>query len=144
MTLSGGSEHLCERGVEILTAQLRSHTLLHTCPSFLAVPFLDTWVLYQRPGSLRILRSILTVLRTALFWTEISDVVLGSVGANLPVWGGHSPKFFNYHWYHCCLQFLHPFNFLLQPLVFFQLFVFLLLYVAATWNCYIYQACFLL
>ena len=34
-------------------------------------------VLYQRSGSLRVLRSILAVLSTALFWTESSDVVPG-------------------------------------------------------------------
>ncbi|TWW56342.1 Plexin-A1 [Takifugu flavidus] len=36
-----------------------------------------TQVLYQRPGSLRVMNRILTVPRTALFWTEISDVVPG-------------------------------------------------------------------
>ena len=32
-------------------------------------------VLYQKPGGMTVLRSILAVPRTALFWTEISDVV---------------------------------------------------------------------
>lgn len=35
-----------------------------------------------RPGSL--MRSILAVLRTALFWVKISDVVPGSTGATRP------------------------------------------------------------
>ncbi|XP_049610708.1 transcription factor ETV7 isoform X1 [Syngnathus scovelli] len=34
-------------------------------------------VLYQRPGSLRVLRSIFAVPSTALFWTEMSDVFPG-------------------------------------------------------------------
>ena len=34
-------------------------------------------VLYQRPGSLRVLRRILAVPSTALFWTESADVVPG-------------------------------------------------------------------
>ena len=35
------------------------------------------WVVHQSPGSLRVLRSILAVPITALFWTESSDVVPG-------------------------------------------------------------------
>ncbi|XP_054628923.1 uncharacterized protein LOC129179559 isoform X3 [Dunckerocampus dactyliophorus] len=49
-------------------------------------------VLYQRPGSWRVLRSILAVPRTALFWTEMSDVSPGicwshfsSVGDTVPI-----------------------------------------------------------
>ncbi|TWW68189.1 hypothetical protein D4764_02G0012300 [Takifugu flavidus] len=36
---------------------------------------MKTRVLYQRPGGLRVLRRILAVPRTVLFWTEISGVV---------------------------------------------------------------------
>ncbi|TWW54402.1 Integrin alpha-6 VLA-6 [Takifugu flavidus] len=42
-----------------------------------------TRVLYQRPGSLRVLRRILAVPRTALFWTEISGVVPGICWSHL-------------------------------------------------------------
>ncbi|XP_067435009.1 putative ferric-chelate reductase 1 [Thunnus thynnus] len=41
-------------------------------------------VLYQRPGSLRVLCSILGVPRTALFWTETSDVVPGICWSHSP------------------------------------------------------------
>lgn len=40
------------------------------------------------PGSLRVLHSILAVLRTVFFWTQISEIGPGFwVEASLPVWG---------------------------------------------------------
>ncbi|XP_051261435.1 sialic acid-binding Ig-like lectin 12 isoform X2 [Dicentrarchus labrax] len=49
-------------------------------------------VLYQRPGSLRVLRSILAVPRTALFWTEASDVVPGICWSHSPSLGVTAPR----------------------------------------------------
>jgi len=49
-------------------------------------------ILYQRPGSLRFLRSILAVRRTALFWTEISDVIHGICWSHSPSSGVTAPS----------------------------------------------------
>ncbi|PWA28005.1 hypothetical protein CCH79_00012110, partial [Gambusia affinis] len=49
-------------------------------------------VLYQRPGSLRVLRSILTVPRTAHFWTEMSDVVPGICCSHCSSLGVTAPR----------------------------------------------------
>ena len=50
------------------------------------LPIVETWVLYQRPGSFRILHIILAAPRTALFWTEI---IIGIIKIPLfvPQWG---------------------------------------------------------
>lgn len=48
--------------------------------------FLQSQVFYQRFGSLRNLCCVLAVPRTALFWTEISDVIL-------EICWSHSPSF---------------------------------------------------
>ncbi|CAB1457778.1 unnamed protein product [Pleuronectes platessa] len=45
--------------------------------------FTPAWVHFERPGSLRVLRSILAVPRTAFFWTE------ASVMQELPTHSGH-------------------------------------------------------
>ncbi|PWA28582.1 hypothetical protein CCH79_00013551 [Gambusia affinis] len=49
-------------------------------------------VLYQRPGSLRVLRSILAVPRTAHFWTEMSDVVPGICCSHCSSLGVTAPR----------------------------------------------------
>ncbi|OCT73157.1 hypothetical protein XELAEV_18036136mg [Xenopus laevis] len=57
------------------------HGAFHLCLRYLS---LLGWVLYHRPGSLRVFHSILAVTSTTLFWTEFSDVV--------PQIRNHSPK----------------------------------------------------
>ena len=102
----------------------------------------STSVLHQRPGSLRILRSILAVLSTAHFWTETSDVVpaicwshsssLGVTASSAPITTGTTLAFI-----------FHVLQFLLQLLISYQILVFLLLDVAVTWICYVYHHCLL-
>jgi len=76
---------------------------------------LDTvQLLYQTPGSLRVLQCILVVPRTALFWAEISEVAPRICWSHSPSLGlmalttGTTVAFTP-----------HLFNFLLQALVFF-------------------------
>ena len=77
----------------------------------------STSVLHQRPGSLRILRSILAVLSTAHFWTETSDVVPAICWSH-----SSSLGFCSYHhWDHFGLHLPCPFQFLFQSLVLLRL-----------------------
>lgn len=48
---------------------------------------LPAWVLEERPGSLRVLHSIVAVPRTALLNTEMSDVVPEFCWSNSPCFG---------------------------------------------------------
>lgn len=45
---------------------------------------MDPCVFYQRPWGLKVLRSILVVSSSALFWVEISDVAPGICWSHFP------------------------------------------------------------
>lgn len=85
----------------LMTSKCIEHKFLHLCGTCGSgarwlVPYTHPcgWssipqarVLHQRPESLRFLCSLFAVPRTALFWTEISDV--GPEVCHSPSWGGH-------------------------------------------------------
>ena len=78
--------------------QIHTHTHTHTHknsptrPLWAVLRLLQAWVLYQKPGSLRVLHRILAVPRIALFWIEISDVIPGICWSHAPSLGVTAPS----------------------------------------------------
>ena len=96
----------------------------HSCGCYVCLP--QPRVLYQRPGSLRVLRSILAVPSTAVFWTESSDVVPGIYWSHSFSRGVTAPSAPFTSGTTLAFTF-HILQFLFQSLAFLQLLVFLLL-----------------
>lgn len=98
---------------------------------------LQSQVLYKRPGSLRVMHSILLFLglHTSQQWSWMLH--LGIDGATSQ-FGGDCPMQSDYHGDHCCLHPSHLLELLSQSLGFLHLLMFLLSGVTINWYAYIY------
>lgn len=98
---------------------------------------LQSQVLYKRPGSLRVMHSILLFLglHTSQQWSWMLH--LGIDGATSQ-FGGDCPMQSDYHGDHCCLHPSHLLELLSQSLGFLHLLMFLLSRVTINWYAYIY------
>uniref|UniRef100_A0A674P3J4 Kinesin-like protein n=1 Tax=Takifugu rubripes TaxID=31033 RepID=A0A674P3J4_TAKRU len=124
---------------ELQDWQERLTTINHQHPEDGADFSLSTRVLYQRPGSLRVLRRILAVPRTVLFWREISDLVsaicwshllsLGVTAPSVPITTGTTVSFMAHI---LSISSFSPWYFSGFSCSFFP-------DVAITWDCYIYH-----
>lgn len=83
-------------------------------------------VLYQKPVSLRVLCSILAVPRTALLWTEASDVSPGICCSHCSSVGVIAPECSHYHRDHTRFGLPHLLQLFIQPLVLFNILLVLL------------------